>query len=154
MTIARFPLGQVVSTPGALDALLMAGQTPAAFLRRHLAGDWGEVDDHDRRENERSLADGCRLLSAYTLATGEKLWLITEADRSSTTILLRIGILMALSRHAPVVPVFFWGRLSLGSIVSLGHIRSRGETVECTRATSQNRTLARLSIGEFAFTDD
>jgi len=88
MTIAQFPLGRVVATPGALDALLIAGQTPAVFLRRHVTGDWGEVDEHDRRENERSVADGCRLLSAYTLSTGERLWLITEADRSSTTILL------------------------------------------------------------------
>ena len=88
MIIARFLLGQVVSTPGALDALLMAGQTPTVFLQRHLAGDWGDVDDDDRCENDRSVSNGCRLLSAYTLATGEKLWVITEADRSSTTILL------------------------------------------------------------------
>jgi hypothetical protein len=88
VTIPRFPLGHVVATPGALDALLMAGQTPAVFLRRHVIGDWGDVDEHDRHENERSLAYGCRLLSAYTLCTGERLWLITEGDRSATTILL------------------------------------------------------------------
>lgn len=88
MTIARFPLGQVVATPGALDALLMAGQTPAVFLRRHITGDWGEVDEQDRRGNEWSLAHGFRLLSAYILSTGTRVWVITEADRSSTTILL------------------------------------------------------------------
>ena len=88
MTIPRFPLGQIVATPGALEALTEAGERPATLLKRHLTGDWGEVDEHDRRENDRSLADGCRLLSAYTLSTGTKLWIITEADRSSTTLLL------------------------------------------------------------------
>jgi hypothetical protein len=88
MSIPRFPLGQIVATPGALDALAEAGERPATLLKRHLNGDWGEVDEHDRHENDRSLADGCRLLSAYTLATGMKLWIITEADRSSTTLLL------------------------------------------------------------------
>ena len=88
MSIIRFPLGQVVATPGALEVLAEAGERPATLLKRHLTGDWGEVDEHDRQENERSLVDGCRLLSAYTLATGMKLWIITEADRSSTTLLL------------------------------------------------------------------
>jgi len=86
--IARFPFGQVVATPGVLQALEEAGETPATLLRRHITGDWGEVDEYDRQENERSLVDGCRLLSAYTLSTGTKLWIITEADRSSTTLLL------------------------------------------------------------------
>jgi hypothetical protein len=88
MTIAPFPLGQVVGTPGALQALAEAGETPDAFLKRHLVGDWGELDAHDRAENDRSVATGCRLLSAYKLRTGETLWVITEADRSSTTLLL------------------------------------------------------------------
>jgi hypothetical protein len=88
MIIARFPLGSIVGTPGALHALEDAGESPDALLKRHLAGDWGDLDEHDRRENERSLTDGCRLLSAYTLSTGEKLWIITEADRSATTLLL------------------------------------------------------------------
>ena len=88
MRIARFPLGQIVATPGALEALEQAGENSITVLRRHLAGDWGEVDDDDRRENERSLADGCRLLSAYTLSSGTRLWVITEADRSATTLLL------------------------------------------------------------------
>jgi hypothetical protein len=88
MMIPRFPLGRIVGTPGALFALEEAGENPHAFLRRHLAGDWGDLDEHDRRENERSLTDGCRLLSAYTLSTGARLWIITEADRSATTLLL------------------------------------------------------------------
>jgi hypothetical protein len=88
MSIPRFSLGQIVATPGALEALVEAGERPATLLKRHITGDCGEVDEHDRQEYERSLADGCRLLSAYTLATGTKLWIITEADRSSTTVLL------------------------------------------------------------------
>ena len=88
MKLARFHLGRIVATPGALEALKEAGERPATLLKRHIAGDWGELDDHDRQENERSIADGCRLLSAYTLSTGAKLWIITEADRSVTTLLL------------------------------------------------------------------
>ena len=86
--IPRFPLGHVVATPGALDALSMAGQTPGTFLRRHVTGDWGELDNEDRRENEVSVSAGFRLLSAYTLSDGVRIWVITEADRSSTCILL------------------------------------------------------------------
>jgi hypothetical protein len=86
--IPRFPLGQIVATPGALDALLIAGQTPGNFLRRHVAGDWGDLDEDDRRENESSLSDGFRLLSAYRLSDDTLIWVITEADRSSTCILL------------------------------------------------------------------
>jgi hypothetical protein len=84
----KFSLGQVVATPGALAALADAGQTPHEFIARHATGDWGELDDDDRCENERSLRDGCRLLSAYLLRNGTKIWVITEADRSSTTLLL------------------------------------------------------------------
>jgi len=88
MTLARFPMGQVIATPGALAALEEAGESPGVFLKRHVTGDWGDVYEHDRRENERPIVDGCRLLSAYTLSDGTRLWVITEADRSSTTILL------------------------------------------------------------------
>ena len=84
----RFPLGVVVSTPGALDALAGAGQDSWEFLSRHVCGDWGDLDDEDRQENEQSVVDGCRVLSAYTLSTGARIWIITEADRSSTTLLL------------------------------------------------------------------
>jgi len=88
MTAARFPPGRIVATPGALVALEEAGESPGIFLKRHLTGDWGEVVDHDRRENELSVVQGFRLLSAYTLSNGTKLWIITEADRSATTLLL------------------------------------------------------------------
>ena len=88
MTAVRFPVGQIVATPGALAALEEAADNPALFLRRHVTGDWGEVDEHDRNENEFSVEHGFRLLSAYTLSNGTKLWIITEADRSATTLLL------------------------------------------------------------------
>ena len=84
----KFPLGQVVATPGVIDALSTAGQTPLEFIARHATGDWGELDEDDRLENERSLKTGCRLLSAYSLKNRTKIWVITEADRSSTTLLL------------------------------------------------------------------
>jgi hypothetical protein len=84
----RFSLGRVLATPGALEALKQANQTPLPFLARHQAGDWGEVCREDARENELSLQHGFRLLSAYSLSTGRKLWIITEADRSATTLLL------------------------------------------------------------------
>ena len=85
---ARFPLGWLLATPGALQALEKAGQQPQEFLDRHSKGDWGELDSHDLRENEFSLERGLRLLSSYTTAAGDKLWIITEADRSATTLLL------------------------------------------------------------------
>ena len=87
-TFARFPLGQTYITPGAEEALMIAGQTGIEFLRRHMSNDWGELSDEDGRENELSLKEGFRLLSAYRTAKGQKLWIITEADRSATTILL------------------------------------------------------------------
>ena len=87
---ARFALGQTVITPGAQEALQIAGQTAIEFLRRHLAGDWGDLSDDDIRENELSLKQGFRLSSRYETAKGERLWIITEADRSATTILLPI----------------------------------------------------------------
>jgi hypothetical protein len=83
-----FPLGKVVATPGALAALEPANQTPSEFLRRHLSGDWGALDAHDIAENEYSLAHGFRLLSSYRTTAGETIWIITEADRSVTTLLL------------------------------------------------------------------
>lgn len=77
-----------MATPGALEAFRASGDSPLAFLERHLAGDWGELDEHDVRENELSVQHGWRILSAYTLSTGVKVWIITEADRSVTTFLL------------------------------------------------------------------
>ena len=83
---SRFPLGSIVATPGALDAL---GATDILKgLLRHADGDWGELDADDRRENDLSLEQGFRLLSAYTSVNGARFWIITEADRSSTCVLL------------------------------------------------------------------
>lgn len=84
----RFELGQVVSTPGALEAIQEAGQDPLVLLGRHVQGDWGELAEEDRAENEFSVDHNLRILSAYTLPTGVKIWLITEWDRSVTTFLL------------------------------------------------------------------
>ena len=89
----NFAFGQVVATPGALEALAKAGQTPHELLARHLRGDWGDLDAEDAALNDEALKDGSRLLSAYALKTGEKLWVITEAEsddgqRASTCLLL------------------------------------------------------------------
>jgi hypothetical protein len=81
-------LGQVVATPGAIEELKRAGQTASCFLNRHLSGDWGDLSDEDRQLNDEAVENGDRVLSSYTLSTGEKLWVITEADRSSTCCLL------------------------------------------------------------------
>ena len=83
-----FPLGQVVATPGALAALEKAGQQPQDFLARHIHGDWGDLCDEDRNENQLSLEQGFRLLSSYRTLADVTLYVITEADRAITTILL------------------------------------------------------------------
>src|SRR5258708_29181286 len=89
-SVTRFALGQTYITPGAEEALQIAGQTAIEFLRRHMSCDWGsELSEDDVRENELSLQKGFRLLSAYRTGKGRQLiWIITEADRSATTILL------------------------------------------------------------------
>jgi hypothetical protein len=83
-----FAFGRVVATPGALTALEAAGQSPSTYLVRHGGGDWGELDAHDTKANDEALKHDDRLLSAYVLPTGTKLWIITEWDRSATTLLL------------------------------------------------------------------
>ena len=88
MTQIVLSLGAVVATPGALKALEAAGTSPSELLDRHVAGDWGDVCEDDRELNNQAVADGSRILSAYTLSSGVKIWIITEADRSSTCILL------------------------------------------------------------------
>lgn len=85
---ARFALGETFITPGAEEALEISGETPIQFLRRHMSCDWGEISEEDAQENELSLREGFRLLSAYRTIKGQKIWIITEADRSATTILL------------------------------------------------------------------
>ena len=89
----KFPLGQVVATPGAIEALEEAGQTPDFFLDQHVSGNWGIVDEEDWALNDQALKDGSRLLSAYRTLKGKKLWVITEATddnghRAATTLLL------------------------------------------------------------------
>jgi hypothetical protein len=83
-----FSLGYIVATPGALQALEAAGEQPNQFLDRHASGDWGEIGDEDKRENDISLRQGLRILSAYTTSNGDKIWISTEADRTATIIML------------------------------------------------------------------
>lgn len=82
-----FRLGGVYATPGALDLLRSNTLTPYAFLHRHQTGDWGELDAEDVEANRTALHHGTRLLSSYPIGN-QRLWIITEADRSSTTLLL------------------------------------------------------------------
>jgi hypothetical protein len=77
-----FPLGRIVATPGALEALAASGDSAHRFFSRHARGDWGEVCAKDRQANERALAEGARLLSAYRTKRGEKLWIITESGNA------------------------------------------------------------------------
>ena len=84
----KFSPGRLVATPGALAAFEAAGEEPWDYLLRHLAGDWGELDEEDKQENEYALRNSLRVLSAYPLKTGQRVWVITEADRSVTTFLL------------------------------------------------------------------
>jgi hypothetical protein len=92
-TTDLFPLGEVVATPAAIKAIREAGQTPFDLLTRHRRGDWGDLDADDRRLNDGAVKDGSRILSAYPLRTGTKVWVITEAAgddgrRASTCLLL------------------------------------------------------------------
>ena len=82
----KFPLGQTVITPNAMHRV--PPEEVLAAIKRHAACDWGEVCEEDRQENELSLREGFRLLSVYRSAAGEKFWIITEADRSATTVLM------------------------------------------------------------------
>lgn len=91
----RFKLGAIVATPGAIEALERANQSPWSLLSRHIAGDWGDLTEADRELNNEALKDGSRILSAYFLndQAGTKVWIITEATddhgiRAATTILL------------------------------------------------------------------
>ncbi len=89
-----FKMGQCVATPGALAALEQTDEYPWQFLSRHVAGDWGIVDEEDKASNDQAVKDGSRILSAYLLNDGKtKIWVITEAEddqgnRAATTILL------------------------------------------------------------------
>ena len=84
-----FKLGQVVATPGALQSLKENCIEAWSLLARHANGDWGCVPEEDRVENQRSVEEGYRVISSYLMNDrGDKLWIITEADRSSTCLLL------------------------------------------------------------------
>jgi hypothetical protein len=85
--LVTFDLGYLFTTPGALRALVGLGMAPIQLIARHAAGDWGDLCEEDRQVNAQALADGSRLLSAYEIQ-GAKFWVITEADRSATTVLL------------------------------------------------------------------
>ena len=86
MSGGPFALGQLVATPAALE--VVSPDDVLAALRRHTRGDWGEVCSEDRQANDEALRLGARLLSVYTNAAGVRFWVITEADRSATTVLL------------------------------------------------------------------
>ncbi len=89
MTVnTKFPLGQIVATPGAIEAMEESGQTADFFLDQHAAGNWGTVDEEDWQANDQALVEGTRILSAYQTLKGVKIWVITEHDRSATTCLL------------------------------------------------------------------
>ena len=83
-----FSVGRILTTPGALQAMNRTGDDITSFLVRHLRGDWGELCREDCLANEQGLREGLRLLSAYRLRDGTKIWVITGGDRSATTILL------------------------------------------------------------------
>lgn len=83
----RFPLGCIFITPGAADLLAALDVSADSLVARHAAGDWGDIDAADRGLNERGLRDGDRVFSVYALAPDARVWVITEADRASTTVL-------------------------------------------------------------------
>lgn len=84
-----FDLGRLLITPAALQALTDAHVGAWSFLVRHITGDWGDLDPEDQMANNKALYDGLRVLSAYRIPNSDtRIWIITEADRSATTILL------------------------------------------------------------------
>jgi hypothetical protein len=83
-----FPLGEIGITPGALGRLVEHGLLPANLLIRHQSGDWGDLEEFDKHQNQFSIRAGLRILSSYLINNSEKVYVITEADRSSTTILM------------------------------------------------------------------
>lgn len=87
-TLPRFPLGRLVATPGALRLLEQHKAEPFDFILRHVGGDFGTIDAEDVSANESALKRGHRILSSYVVGSDKKLWIITEADRSVTTLLL------------------------------------------------------------------
>jgi hypothetical protein len=87
-TRPKFPLGRLVAIPGALELIQGEGREPMEFVERHVRGDFGDLSEHDRLANEQALLHGGRILSSYKVVGEERVWCLTEADRSATTILL------------------------------------------------------------------
>lgn len=85
---ALFLLGSLVATPGAVAKMEVHGISPITLINRHVSGDWSELPEEDRKSNHEAIKYGSRVFSSYMIAHGVKIWIITEADRSSTTILL------------------------------------------------------------------
>lgn len=83
-----FPIGRLCITAGAIKALEKSNERTDTFVSRHRLGDWGDVDEEDKATNDRAVKEGGRLLSSYRLSNSTAIWIITEADRSVTTILL------------------------------------------------------------------
>lgn len=83
-----FPLGRVYATPGAMEELERRNLSPRSFLARHISGDWGALCVEDQEANRKAVASGDRILSSYSLDDTQKLWIITESDRSATMLLL------------------------------------------------------------------
>ncbi len=86
--VPRFAMGRLLITPGAVDVLQEAEELPSTFLRRHVSGDWGNLSQDDRKMNDEALFNCSRIFSSYETSRKEVIWIITEADRSVTTILL------------------------------------------------------------------
>lgn len=83
-----FSLGQLVWTPGAQELFTQLEKSPLELIQRHVAGDWGDMDEEDKKLNTEAIDAGERIFSAYQLDESNKVWVITEADRSVTSILL------------------------------------------------------------------
>lgn len=83
-----FEVGQVVATPGALNTMTELDISPLALIHRHVTGDWGDLGAEDQQQNLLAIRSGVRIFSSYKLRSSVKIWIITEADRSSTTLLL------------------------------------------------------------------
>ncbi|AMP12014.1 putative type I restriction-modification system [Collimonas arenae] len=83
-----FSLGQVVATRGALNAMIELGVSPDELIHRHITGDWGDLGAEDQQQNLLAIRSGMRIFCSYKISASTKIWIITEADRSSTTLLL------------------------------------------------------------------
>ena len=88
MNTRMFELGQIVTTPAVLEAFRKTGESPMKFIDRHVTGDWDHMNKNDRHANELSLQSGARIFTAFDLQDQTRIWVITEADRSATTLLL------------------------------------------------------------------